>query len=189
MQNNHHLRLRFREDKATQAAALFLELRGGDMSYLKLQKLLYLLDRESLLRWGQPITYDSYVSMNKGPVLSQTLDLITSDDDPEHPSYWRKYISPPRGDFEVGSQAKAPVESLSPAECDLIRELFGKYGKMGRYEIVHFTHTLPEWQHPNGTSIPIEIDDILRANGYSEQEIEDIKSDLEAAETAHDLLG
>jgi hypothetical protein len=47
--------LRFNDpEKATEAAAKFLKLRGGRMSYLKLIKLLYLLDREALLRWGRP---------------------------------------------------------------------------------------------------------------------------------------
>jgi len=42
------MKLRFDEAKATQAATLFLKLRGGRMHYIKLIKLLYLLDREAL---------------------------------------------------------------------------------------------------------------------------------------------
>ena len=68
--------LRFNEAKATQAAACLLKLRGGQMSYLKLVKLLYLADREALLRWDRPITTDRYVSMDNGPVLSRVLNLI-----------------------------------------------------------------------------------------------------------------
>jgi uncharacterized phage-associated protein len=47
------------------------------MAYIKLIKLLYLADREALLRWGRPITTDRHVSMPKGPVVSQIYDLIT----------------------------------------------------------------------------------------------------------------
>lgn len=68
--------LRFNERRATEAAAKFLKLRGGRMSYLKLIKLLYLLDREALLRWGRPVTTDRYVSMDNGPVVSRIYDLI-----------------------------------------------------------------------------------------------------------------
>jgi len=46
------------------------------MNYLKLMKLLYLADRESMRRNGRPISGDRYVSMDHGPVLSQTLNLI-----------------------------------------------------------------------------------------------------------------
>jgi len=53
----------FNEAKATQAAALLLKLRGGRMNYMKLIKLLYLVDRTALIRWGRPVTFDSYCSM------------------------------------------------------------------------------------------------------------------------------
>lgn len=71
--------LRFNERRATEAAAKFLKLRGGRMSYLKLIKLLYLLDREALLRWGRPVTTDRYVSMDNGPVVSRIYDLIREE--------------------------------------------------------------------------------------------------------------
>lgn len=64
------MRTRYREEKATEAAARLLKLRGGAMSHMKLIKLLYLLDREAYVRWGRPVTYDTYVSMPHGPVLS-----------------------------------------------------------------------------------------------------------------------
>lgn len=44
--------LRFNERSATEAAASFLKVRGGRMGYLKLIKLLYLLDRAAPLRWA-----------------------------------------------------------------------------------------------------------------------------------------
>ena len=82
------MRLPFNEKKATQAAAYLLRLRGGRMSYMKLIKLLYLADRISLNRRGRPITTDRYVSMDRGPVLSRTLNLITEERDPAAPSFW-----------------------------------------------------------------------------------------------------
>ena len=41
----------FREDKATQAAALLLEWAGGRMNYMKLIKLLYLALRNAEKKW------------------------------------------------------------------------------------------------------------------------------------------
>ena len=38
---------------------------------------MYLAERESLARYGEPITGDVLVSMKHGPVLSKTLDHIT----------------------------------------------------------------------------------------------------------------
>ena len=60
--------LRFNERRATEAAARFLKLRGGRMSYLKLIKLLYLLDREALLRWGRPV--ERFVRDHPGTTLA-----------------------------------------------------------------------------------------------------------------------
>src|SRR6266699_5311591 len=109
--------LRFNERRATEAAARFLKLRGGRMSYLKLIKLLYLLDREALLRWGAPVTTDRYVSMDDGPVVSNIYSLIT--DDKQKP-IWAKYISPPVGDYEVKLQTdNTPTDRLSRAEENL----------------------------------------------------------------------
>ncbi|WP_423930748.1 Panacea domain-containing protein [Candidatus Palauibacter sp.] len=51
-------------------------------------KLLYLVDRRSLLERGVPVTYGRYVSMSHGPVLSETLDLINYGSGPSEESYW-----------------------------------------------------------------------------------------------------
>jgi uncharacterized phage-associated protein len=83
---------RYREDRATQAAARLLHLRGGSMSYLKLMKLMYISDRKALVELGRPITFDRFVSMKHGPVLSRTLDVMKRKVPAE---YWSRYISPP----------------------------------------------------------------------------------------------
>ena len=74
--------MRFNEAKATEAAARLIELRGGKMSYRKLIKLLYLADREALLRWGRPVTTDRYVSIDHRPVVSNVYELIRAE--PQH---------------------------------------------------------------------------------------------------------
>src|SRR5437667_12283059 len=106
------MRLRFNERKATQSAARLLELRGGRMSYLKLIKLLYLADRESLLRWGRPISTDRYFSMDRGPVLSRVLDLATDGEDPGTPSIWSSSIAEPIN-YEVALKDAAGDDELS----------------------------------------------------------------------------
>src|SRR2546422_3039383 len=88
--------LRFNERRATEAAARFLKLRGGRMSYLKLIKMLYFLDREALLWWGRPVTTDRYVSMDNGPVVSRIYDLIREEPVPGTEQIWRLYISAPQ---------------------------------------------------------------------------------------------
>ena len=66
----------FNEKRTAQAAAFMLHSAGGRLPLLKLMKLLYLAERESLRLFGEPISGDKLVSMPHGPVLSKTLDMM-----------------------------------------------------------------------------------------------------------------
>ena len=180
--------VRYREDKATQAAALFLQLRGGRMSYLKLLKLLYLMDRAALVRWGRPVTFDWYYSMDHGPVLSFTYDRLKGEPAPDQQAYWYELITD-RADHEVGLRtAQPPMDALSEAEVALIQELYAEFGHLSRWELRDLTHQLPEWRDPEGTSLPITYGDILLAEDFSEEEAADIEAELEAENFASSIL-
>ena len=179
--------LRFNERRATEAAAKFLMLRGGRMSYLKLIKLLYLLDREALLRWGRPVTTDRYVSMGNGPVVCRIYDLIREEPAPGADPIWRQFISAPNN-YEVSLMVELETDELSSAEESLIGEIFAKYGKLSRWDLVNLSHELAEWQDPKGSAIPIEYRDILRAGNKTESEIAAIESELEALAAAEAML-
>jgi uncharacterized phage-associated protein len=177
--------LQFDERKATEAASLFLVLRGSKrMHYMKLIKLLYLADREALLRWGAPITTDTYVSMDHGPVVSRIYNLIKRE---VHGPTWEEHISAPMGDKnkEVELIKEVKLSRLSRAEEKLINEVFGRFGRWNRYELRDFVmHKLPEWEDPEGTSIPITIADILKAGGVDQEEVRAVVRELNAAGTA-----
>ena len=182
-------RFRFNEQKATQAAARLLRLRGGRMSYLKLIKLLYLADREALLRWGRPISTDRYVSMDKGPVLSRVLSLTTDGDNPGDPAIWAASISAP-SNYEVELKGEAGNDELSDAEEALLDEIFKQHGHLNRWELVKLTHKLPEWKDPQGSAIRISYRDILKAGGKSDLEIAAVDDELaELSETDLVLAG
>jgi uncharacterized phage-associated protein len=177
--------MRFNEAKATQVAALLLKLRGtGRMKYLKLLKLMYIVDREALSRWGRPVTTDSHVSMDKGPVLSRVYSLISEEQC--EPTFWTKHIVPAPG-YEVQLHADPGDAELSPAEEELIHEVFSRHGHKNRWQIVDELHALPEWQDSHGSMIPIALKDILSAVGKSHADIAAIEQELEA-EAFADLL-
>ncbi len=168
----------FDETKATQIAAELLDLRGGKMHYIKLIKLMYLIEREALLRWGFPLTNDELYSMANGCVMSQTLNLITEEQWTE--PYWRKFISAPLGDFEVELFQKPELDELSEAERELIHEVFGKYGKWNRWDLAKLTHRLPEYREtPKGQRQQIDYQDILLGAKKSEDDVREILNDLE----------
>ncbi|MCA1791519.1 MAG: SocA family protein [Thioalkalivibrio sp.] len=181
------MRTRFREEKATQAAARLLRLRGGSMSHLKLIKLLYLVDRESLIRWGRPVTHDSYFSMPHGPVLSFTLDRINQ---PEYSpgAYWHTVVAGKQNNEVRLVSDAVPNDHLSEAEEQLIDEIFARFGYMTRWQLRDYTHTLPEWRDPDGSSRPIDPADILRTAGFSEDDIRAVASELEEARLADSLF-
>lgn len=82
-----------------------------------------------------------------------------------------------------------PNDHLSPAEEQLIDEMFQRYGHLNRWKLVELTHELPEWVDPQGSSLPLDPADILRNAGYSEEQIREIESELEESALADALFG
>jgi hypothetical protein len=170
----------FNEAKATQATAHLLTLRGGTMSCVKLIKLLYLADREALLRWGRPITTDRYVSLDNGPVVSRIHDLVCDEPPPNSFPIWRRFISDPK-DHEVRLLGDPGSGELSLPELQLIDEVFAQHGHQSRWTVVNYTRSLPEWTNPAGGALPIEYRDILRAADKTEAEISAVEEALDSA--------
>lgn len=180
------VRPRFREDKATQAAARILRYAGGQMEYLKLIKLLYLSERESLLTLGSPLTYDAYWSLPYGPILSATLDRVNQGQ-LYRDGYWARYIAP-KSDYCISLRDEdVPNDQLSPAEEEVIDRVLAKYGEMRQWDLVELTHRLPEWENPNGSALPIDPATILRNEGFPEEEIEAMLADWAEAALAQSL--
>lgn len=170
----------FNEKKSTQVAIMLLKLRGGKMCYMKLIKLMYLVDRTALLEWGRPVTYDHYVSMPHGPVLSNTLDRINEGAFPNsNSSYWLKHISAP-SNYDVSLIKEDSYDELSKAEEKLIQRIFTNFGHWYRWKLVDYLHkNAPEWKDPEGSSTPIEYHDILLAGGKTEAEAKSIELEME----------
>lgn len=175
----------FDEAKATQVVSCILKLRGNRMNYLKLIKLLYLVDREALSRWGVSVTTDKHVSMDHGPVVSRIYNLIVEDIPKPQ---WAEFISPPFGDYEVALVKDASTDALSKAEEELIHEVYEKYGHWNRWDLVKYVHTFPEWKNPQGSSTPIHIRDILKALGESEEEIKATLREMQTMATTEETF-
>lgn len=172
------IRFKCNEIKTTQDAALFLKLNGGKMNYMKLMKLLYLTDREALVRWERPLTGDSYFSMKNGPILSSVLDWINSGERPDERLYWNLFISNPEK-YDVSLKTDPGQDELSQREIQLIEEIFNEYKDYDHWQIVDICHRiLPEWENPGNSSTPIRIEDILRVTCKTEREIALIEEEV-----------
>lgn len=169
----------FNERKSAQAAAYLLRQAGGSMPYIKLMKLLYLADRQSIVETGLPITGDRLVSMDRGPVLSRVLDFITYGRF-DAASSWPKYVTPKDGYDVHIVPGNNETDELSEYEIDVLNEVTAKFGHFDKWKLVDLTHDLPEWTNPSGHSVDIEIGTILRDAGKSDKEIAEIASQSEA---------
>jgi uncharacterized phage-associated protein len=183
------MKLRYREDKATQAAALLLDLGGGKLNLMKLIKLLYFAERRAVLEWGRPITFDEFWSLKHGPVLSATLDNINSGPLPNEESYWLRYVSPRGRDFDVCLvTSDVPNDQLSRAEERVLRATFADFGHLDQWQLRDYAHNnFPEWKDPGNSRFPIQIRDILLAEGYSKDDAEEIEYDLRGETIANSL--
>ena len=166
-------KLKFNEQKATQAVALLILLSDGSRGYKALQKLIYTVERESLVRWGTSLTSDTYASMDNGPILSTILDLMRGR--ASGIGYWSKYIKEHGGFLTLNENPG--TDSLTAAEEALLKEIFEKIGHMPTKELVLATHAYEEWEDPHGSSKPIDVSEILKAGRRSPEEIEEIEEE------------
>ena len=170
------IQFRFHPKKAVEAAAILMKLHGKPIKYLGLLKMLYIADRIALERIEQPITGDHYVSMKYGPVLSGVYDLIKGKPVDDALPLWSEYIS--RGDRNKNFiyLVKDPGnDELCEEEEDILQEVYKTFGHIDPFQVAEWTHDLPEWKDPDGSAIPILVEDILKNVGKSEEEIEEIR--------------
>jgi uncharacterized phage-associated protein len=176
----------FNEQKATALAVYFMKKAGGQIEYLKLMKLLYLAERRALRATGVSITGDKFFSMDRGPVLSRTLDLIKSGQ--EDPSVWSEHISAPTG-YRVRLLSELdPTLYLSEAELKMASEIWSEFGKKNKWDIVELTHTFAEWKDPGGSCEQITLRQIYEALDLPEELIRERLEEQRAREALDELL-
>jgi uncharacterized phage-associated protein len=175
------IKFKFNERKAIQVAGRLIQHSGGEMNYLALMKLLYLADREALLRFGRPITGDRVVAMKHGPVLSRVYDLVSQKKQEAPESEWHKFIPRPNAYvFTVRFAGVPETGELSEAELALIDEIYARFRGWDEWRLVDHTHKLPEWRDPKGGSVTIPFEDILRAGKVAEADIKAIREEAAA---------
>jgi len=179
----------FKFDKAIQATAYLLRREPTrQMNYMRLLKLLYIADRESIQKTGRPITGDAVAAMERGPVLSEVLDLIKglhlrSPD-------WSNFIQ--RNEYDVRLVQEPGVAKLSRFEIELLEQVAEEHRARDEWAMVEFTHSFPEWRKndpgKSKSSKWIPLHDILEAVGRSADEA-DIEEDAKAERAFARLFG
>lgn len=175
----------FNEKKAAQAAAFFLFHAGQPMSVLKLMKLLYLAERRSFELHGSPMIGDRLVSMPHGPVLSVTYNHMSGELDSIEGG-WDSWIADRAGhdlDLCDRSALKDPAEllELSDADVQVLSEVWGRFGRMSGWDLRNWTHeNCPEWKDPEGSMIPMKLEELFAALKYSPEQAREAMERLES---------
>lgn len=172
--------------KKIQAAGVILRGRGP-MDRLRLLKLLYISDRESLQERGVPIVGGLMVAMKHGPLHSEIYDLIKGSHVNE--ADWSEAIE------STGSSVSLKADpgrlDLSPYEIDKLNEVTEKYGEVDTWELSELTHDFQEWKDSfiKGTSRPIPADKLLKEVGFSDEEIAGVLGNASAHAHMLEQLG
>lgn len=178
----------FNEKKAAQAAAYFLFRAGRPLSVLKLSKLLYLAERRSFEKFGEPLIGDRPVSMPHGPVLSSTYDHMNGAL-PSVAGGWESWIADREGHFLALRDPQAlrsperDMLELSDADLEVLSEIWERFGGMDQWQLREWTHdNCPEWRDPEGSSIPIRPEDLFAALKFSPERCDAVLARLREAD-------
>jgi uncharacterized phage-associated protein len=160
--------------KAAQTAAYLVRLNGGRINGYSLIKILYLADRKSLAERGRPITGDAMVSMPLGPVLSRIYDELKSPAEIQN-QFWSEYLTEREGNLVYLRGESFPTDELSQYERNVMEAVHNEYRGLSFEDLKNFTHNLPEYTDPRGSSLPIDPVLILKEKGWSDEDIQDIR--------------
>lgn len=157
---------------SAQIAAFFATRAGGSINIMKLVKLMYLADRESMSRYGAPISFDRMVSMDEGPVLSRTLNLINGDVSKKAAAIWDSWITAREGHQVSARKEVTPdaLDRLSDADLEVMEDTWKRFGHMDQWDLSKYTHkNCAEWRDPDGSALPIAETDVLMALGRTQE--------------------
>ena len=148
--------------KTIQALAYLMGQRGRDQhAYMKLLKMLYVAERESLLETGHPLTGDTMVSMPHGPALSAICNLMNGS---AEDALWSMHFRA-IGNHELELVDDPGDDLLCRYETEKLTDIAAQFANKDRWETRDATHDLPEWSDPGKSSELIYLKDILGAEG------------------------
>lgn len=167
----------YSSDKILQEIIYLLSLNDNRMNLLKLMKELYLIDRASIEERDTSVSGDVFYSMPHGPVLSQTLNMLNDLVN----NKWGEYLDAVDARYYPDIQIKKELDldRLSHKDKRYIETVSEKFKNFTPLQLEGFTHELPEWVDPKGSSLKIRYRDVMAALGRSEVEIAEAKQEYE----------
>jgi len=193
----------FSLDKLVEAIAYFAEVGEiRDLTKLKAAKLLFFADKTHLLRYGWPILGDRYVSMDHGPVPSQSLNVMNRVIAPDEiEDVVRKRVLETlelqkKGTGHPLFRAKSHSRKflhLSESERAVLDEVIRDYGRKPVGELIDLTHQEHAWKVSNlerieGSSAPMPYRTFFEGDASRSPEIVAMRAFVEAEQEDRDFL-
>jgi uncharacterized phage-associated protein len=161
--------------KLIQAAGVLLrQERREQMGYMRLLKLLYIANRESLKETGALIIADRFVAMKHGPVLSHTLDVVKGQDfrSPD----WDHFVRRDGYKIFLEKESEPGNSELSKYDIRKLEEVSRRFADTSDWDLVEHTHTFPEWKRndPGDSSKLIPLEHILEGVGMDRKDAAEV---------------
>ncbi len=173
----------FNKEKALNSV-LYIAQNLKRSDFHKIFKILYFSDRDHLAEYGIPITGDTYIAMEAGPVPSKIYDIFKIVRGDSYVKDTEKlgslftiedwmYVKPLKG---------ADMKKLSPNEKEVIDNNISLYGELSYDEIKEKSHDIA-WRSTARDFI-MKIEDIAREAGLKTddlqyiQELNDLQKNL-----------
>jgi len=183
------MQFRFDFERALESVAVLLKSAPARrMNYMRLLKLLYIAEREILAERAHPLTGDSVLAMERGPVLSRTYSLILGGDSKDS-SKWKEFIN--KDHYDVVLLNDPGTSHLTKAILFKLAEVTERYQDKDEWDMVEESHLLPEWRRvfPEGSksAFPMRWEDALIAQG-KQTLVSEVENDERASAIFDDLL-
>lgn len=147
---------------------------------VKLMKLFYFLDFLHVKRYGTPVTFDTYIHLEHGPIPSKILNLVTGVVDNEEDAILSDtiYIEKPEGIKMQRIHCIQPFEErdkkvFSDRELKILKEICDRFGDQSTKSIEDISHLEAPWSMTKETqTIPYSLAAQDQDSKFSEEEIE-----------------
>ncbi|MBR1447427.1 MAG: SocA family protein [Prevotella sp.] len=152
-------------------ALLFVANRVQRKYFHKIFKIIYFADRQHLADWGRPITGDTYIAMEAGPVPSRLYDMlkiVRGDSYLPDTEGLGKYFQIDSWMY-VNPLKDADLDQLSPNEQEVLGACIAKYAELSYDEIKEKSHDVA-WRS-TARDFAINWDNIAREAGLDEAEV------------------
>ena len=163
----------FPQEKVLQEILFLLTLSGGRLPLPILMSELYLADCESIKERDSSLSNDNYSSLQSGPILSFTLNMLDRVSETE----WGTVIEKKGNTIFLRENVAPSFDLLSAKERGYLQIVFERLSNLSVEELTAYLKNLPEWKIARKVGKKISFSDLMRALGKDEKEILDAKKE------------